>query len=83
MDPSSSALENVEAMLENIVDSLLVEKPLSISLRVRPILDPALSNQPPTTIDAPTTTLSFPGKTAREAWRFSPTSNIHVNQAYD
>jgi hypothetical protein len=55
-------IDQIEAVLETIVDSLLHDDPeISITLR---------SRTRSRTQGRPTTCLSFPGRTSEEAWRF-------------
>ena len=61
----ASALDQIEALLEAILSSMLAEDPMSIVLKVKAKQSAA---------NPATTTIRFPGKTPREAWRFSQPS---------
>lgn len=64
---SKLALTMVELMLERVLDALRSEKPLAIELARRPRASEHLVSRE---VSLAFYTVSFPGRTPREAWKF-------------
>jgi meiotic recombination protein SPO11 len=68
---SSTVVEQIESVFEQITDGLINgDNKLTIELKTRPT-STTQGGHPPSPASAKIKAISFPGRTAAEAWRFS------------